>query len=197
MRIIIACECSGVVREAFRKKGHDAFSCDIQPADDNSPYHLQGDIFKFYLEKWDMMIAHPECKYLCITANKWYKNNPERWQARVDALIFVKRLMEFPIKKIAIENPVGAISTAIRKPDQYIQPFQYGHTVSKKTGLWLKNLPLLIETNVVEPEWITFKSGNRMSKDHYNTSHHGDPEMAKIRATTYQGIANAMAEQWG
>jgi hypothetical protein len=199
MKILIACERSGRVREAFRKKGHYAVSVDLLESDDNSEFHWQGDIFEFLTRNpfWDMMIAHPECKYLTVTANRVFKCNPERWQARLDAVNFVWKLWNADIPKIAIENPIGVLSTYIRKPDQYIQPYYFGYAESKKTGLWLKNLPLLKPTKIVEPEWIISPSGKRHNPTHWKNPSTNNPENAKLRATTYQGIADAMADQWG
>ena len=195
MKVLVACEYSGVVRRAFHDKGHDVISCDLLPSDDDSPYHYQGDVFEM-LEaggKFDLMIAHPPCTYLTVTANRSFVNNPERWQHRLDAMLFVHKLLNVPIYKIALENPVGVISTHIRQPEQYIQPYEYGHTDSKKTGLWLKNLPPLVPTNIVEPEYVIDKTrGKRYSKTHWGSSGNGH-----LRSKTYQGIADAMAEQWG
>ena len=197
MKVLIACEFSGIVRDAFTKRGHDAWSCDILPTE--SPgQHIQGDVLEILNDGWDMMIAHPPCTYLTTTANRAFLNNPGRWQKRLEAMIFVHALMNAEIYKICIENPKGVISSHIRKPDQYIQPYEYGHKDSKMTGLWLKNLPLIKPTNIVEPEWVIMKtSGKRMSRTHYNSSSTGRPDMAKLRSLTYQGIADAMAEQWG
>ena len=124
MKILIACEFSGIVREAFRKKGHEVWSCDIEESSDNSEYHFQCDVFEIYLENWDLMICHPPCKYLTVTANRVFINNPERWQKRLDAVNFAYKLFNSPIKKICMENPVGVLSTYIGKPDQYIQYIQ-------------------------------------------------------------------------
>lgn len=199
MRIIIGCEKSGVIREAFRKLGHDVWSCDTETAEDNSKYHLQCNIFEVYLENWDMMICHPPCQYLTVTANRVFVNNPERWQKRLDAVNFAYKLFNAPIPKIAMENPKGVLSTHIGQPDQWIQPYEFGHKDSKKTGLWLKNLPLLKPTNIVEPEWVYPKSGSgrRMSKTHANNPSTTNKNNASLRARTYQGIADAMSSQWG
>ncbi len=143
------------------------------------------------------MIAHPPCRYLTVTANRSFLNNPGRWEKRLEAMKFVYELMNCDIPKICIENPVGVISTHIRKPDQYIQPYEYGHAVSKKTGLWLKNLPLLKPTKVVTPEWKITSSGKRMSPNHWSNSSSCNHKAAMNRARTYQGIANAMSSQWG
>lgn len=199
MKVLVACEFSGVVREAFRKRGHYVWSCDLLQTEIESNFHWQGDIDELLTWKWDMMIAFPPCTYLTVTANRVFKCNPERWQKRVDAVNFVWKLMNANIEKIAIENPKGVLSSYIGKPDQYIQPYEYGHLDSKMTGLWLKNLPLLKPTEIVEPEWVYPKSGSgrRMSKRHANNPSTNNPENAKLRSKTYQGIADAMAEQWG
>ena len=196
MRVLIACEFSGIVRDAFIKQGHDAWSCDLLPTE-REGNHIQGDVLNILNDGWDLMIAHPPCEYLTVTANRSFLNNPKRWKKRLEAMNFVYELMNCAISKICIENPVGVISTHIRKPDQYIQPYEYGHTDSKKTGLWLKNLPLLKPTKIVVPEWIIMKSGKRDSKTHYYTPSTNNKKNAMIRSRIYQGIAEAMAIQWG
>ncbi len=194
MKILIACEFSGIVRKAFQKKGHDAWSCDFLETEIESKKHIRGPVESLLPGNWDMMIAFPPCTYLTTTANKVFLNNPGRWEKRLDAMWFVYKLMNTDINKICIENPKGVISSHIRKPDQYIQPYEHGHPDSKMTGLWLKNLPLLKPTNIIKPEWMTAPSGKRMSKTHWYNG--GSAKSAKIRSITYQGIANAMAEQW-
>lgn len=194
-RILVACEESATVREEFTKLGADAWSCDILPSAIPGN-HIQDDVLNHLDDGWDAMIAFPPCTYLTCTANRSYINNPLRWEKRLEAMKFVYRLLNAPIKFIALENPVGAISSWIRQPDQYIQPYEFGHAMSKKTGLWLKGLPLLKPTNIVEPEWITSKSGKRHSPLHWNTASTNNPENAKIRGKTFPGIAVAMAEQW-
>ncbi len=196
MKVLVACEFSGIVRDAFLKRGHDAISCDLLPTESPGP-HYQGNIFDIIDDGFDLMIAHPPCTYLTITANRSFINNPERWKKRLKAMEFVYKLMNTNIGKICIENPVGVISTHIRKPDQYIQPYEHGHKESKKTGLWLKNLPLIIPTKIVIPEWIISPSGKRHSPTHWKNPSTNNPENAKLRSKTYQGIAEAMAEQWG
>lgn len=196
MRVLIACEFSGIVREAFKAKGHDVWSCDLLPTEIPGQ-HIQGDVLTILNDGWDLMIAHPPCTYLTVTANRVFMNNPKRWQARVDAMIFVYSLLNCSIPKIALENPKGVISTYIRKPDQWIQPYEHGHKDSKMTGLWLKNLPLIKPTNIVEPEWVVPPSGKRMSRTHACNPSTNNHDNAKLRSRTYQGIANAMAEQWG
>lgn len=196
MKILIACEFSGIVRDAFIKKGHDAVSCDLLPTEAPGP-HYQGDVLKILNKGWDMMIAHPPCTYLTVTANRSFLNNPDRWKKRYEAMLFVWQLFNAPIEKICIENPVGVISTYVRKPNQYIQPYQYGHTDSKKTGLWLKRLPLLKPTKSIKPEYIVAPSGKRMSKTHAMNPSTNNLNNKKLRSKTYQGIADAMANQWG
>lgn len=198
MKILIACEFSGIVREAFKKKGHDVWSCDLEQTEIPGN-HYQCNVFDIIGLGWDLMIAFPPCTHLTTTANRSFLNNPDRWKKRLEAMWFVHKLMNTPISKICIENPKGVISSHIRKPEQYIQPYEHGHTDSKMTGLWLKNLPLISATNIVEPEWVYPKSGSgkRMSKTHANSSSTNNPENAKLRSRTYQGIANAMADQWG
>jgi hypothetical protein len=184
MRVLIACEFSGVVRRAFRGVGHDAWSCDLLPAEDGSPYHLVGDVLKrlHNLHKpWDLMIAHPPCTHLAVSGARWW-NDKQKEQA--EALDFVRALMDAPIYRIAIENPVSRISTAIRKPDQIIQPWMFGHGETKATCLWLKNLPLLKPTCIV--------SGREPRIHHMPPG----PDRWKERSRTYEGIAQAMAEQW-
>lgn len=182
MKILVACEFSGVVREAFRRKGHDAWSCDLLPADDNSPHHIQGDCLELLEDGWDLMIAHPPCTHLAVSGARWWKDKQKEQAA---AIKFVKDLMAANIPKWAIENPISLISTAIRKPDQIIQPWQYGHGETKATCLWLKNLPLLRPTKIVEGREARVHK-LPPSKDRW-----------KLRSITYQGIADAMADQWG
>ncbi len=191
MKVLVACEFSGIVRDAFKAKGHDAWSCDLLPTEKEGQ-HIQGDVLEILDDGWDLMIAHPPCTYLAVSGARYWK---DRLNLQAEALDFVRALMRAPISKMALENPVGKISTSIRKPDQYIQPYEHGHRISKKTGLWLRNLPWLQPTNVVEPEWIYYKNGGRCSPDHYKNAFSKD--RAKLRSVTYQGIADAMAEQWG
>lgn len=204
MRVLVACEFSGKVREAFRKNGHDAWSCDLEPSADNSPFHIQGDVLDLiYNGTWDLMIAHPPCTYLCVTGNKWFKDEykerfPTRQQDRKDAIEFFLKLYNAPIPKIAIENPVGIISTVLRPPDQYVHPYMFGEPYSKKTGLWLKNLPKLKPTDIVDKgQFTTYKSGKKCA-DWYSTNCDSltMKERQKIRNTTFQGLADSMANQW-
>jgi len=197
MKILIACEFSGILRDAFVDRGHDAWSCDLLPTERPGKHH-KGSVYNIIIQNhWDMMIAHPPCRYLTVTANRSFKNNPDRWLKRLNAMLFVHALMNAKIERICIENPKGVISSHIRKPDQYIQPYQFGHPYSKTTGLWLKNLPLLVPTKIVEPEWIyPVSGGKRMSKKHYKSSSNNNEENRKIRSRFDQGIADAMADQW-
>lgn len=183
MRVLVACEFSGTVRNAFRKLGHDAWSCDLLPAADASEFHIQGDALQAITgQHWDLMVAHPPCTHLAVSGARWFKHKVTEQR---EALEFVRALMAAPIGRIAIENPVSIISTRIRKPDQTIQPWQFGHGETKRTCLWLKGLPLLQATNVVAGREARIHkmppSADRWAK----------------RSVTYQGIADAMAEQWG
>jgi len=191
MRVLIACEFSGVVRDAFRRRGHEAWSCDlegVEPEGEWPNYHLDGDC-RWFLDgshgpwpSWDMLIAFPPCTHLAGSGARWW---PDKLPQQAEALDFVRTLMAAPIERIAIENPVGKISTAIRKPDQIIQPWQFGHGEVKTTCLWLKNLPRLTPTKVVDGRYQRIW---RMGPS---------PDRAKERSRTYSGIAGAMAAQWG
>ncbi len=204
MRVLIACEFSQVVTEAFTKRGHYAMSCDLLPLEKNYP-HYQGDILDIIIntwDEWDLMIAHPPCTYLTVTGNKWFKPEyrerfPNREQQREEAIEFFILLAEVPIPRIAVENPIGIMSTKYRKPDQIIQPYQFGHTEAKKTCLWLNNLPPLKPTKLVKPEYTTFKSGKRMATWYMEAAKLSPIRRAEARSRTFQGIADAMAEQWG
>ena len=181
MRVLVACEFSGVVRRAFRAMGHDAWSCDLLPAEDGSEHHLQGNVIGAYLLGWDLMIAHPPCTHLAVSGARWFKH---KQQEQADALRFVQWLMDARIPRIAIENPISIISSRIRKPDQIIQPWQFGHGETKATCLWLKNLPKLVPTNIVE---------GREARIHKMPP---GPDRWKERSRTFPGIATAMATQW-
>lgn len=181
MRVLIACEFSGRVRDAFIAKGHEALSCDLLDTEVEGP-HYKGNVFDIINDGWDLMIAHPPCTHLAVSGARWWK---DKQQEQLDALAFVQALMNAPIPRIAIENPVSIISSRIRKPDQYVQPWQFGHGETKKTGLWLKNLPLLQPTNIVE---------GREAKVHKMPP---GPNRWKERSRTYSGIAAAMADTWG
>lgn len=205
MKVLIACEESQTVCKAFRARGHEAYSCDIEPCSGGYPeWHIQDDVLKHLDENWDLIIAHPPCTYLTVTGNRWF--NVEKYgdkavirhQLKREAIKFFMQLVNAPCEKIAVENPVGAMSSEYRKPDQIIQPYEYGHPMTKKTCLWLKNLPLLKPTNIVKPEYVICADNKRYSKVHVETFSIKDPkERAKVRSKTFEGIAKAMAEQWG
>jgi len=206
MRVLVACEYSGVVRNAFTARGHDAVSCDLLDSDMPGS-HYKCDVRHAILEGWDLMIAHPPCTYLCSSGLHWNKRRPERAQQTGDALAFVQMLLDAPIPRIALENPIGCISTRIRKPDQIIQPWQFGDDASKRTCLWLKNLPKLTPTKKIEPR-ITVEGKERWGNQSDNGQNvccdargkimaWNNPDTAHIRSKTYAGIAAAMAEQWG
>lgn len=218
MKVLVGCELSGHVREAFRRRGHDAWSCDLEEADDVSEFHIKGDVMEVLTEDWDLMIAHPVCTYLTSSGLHWNKRIPGREAKTTKALVHVRGLMMAPIERIAIENPPGRIGTAIRPADQYIQPNEFGHDASKTTGLWLKNLPLLEKDpdNYIEPRWVcceevidlelgcpTCHGGRRPLPRWANQTNSGQNKLgpsddrAKLRAETYPGIADAFADQWG
>ena len=184
MRVIVACEYSGRVREAFRKLGHDAWSCDILESEDDSEFHIQTRIEDIINDGWDLMIAHPPCTHLAVSGARHFKAKQESG-VQQEALEFVRLLLEADIPKIALENPISIISSKIRKPDQIIQPWQFGHGETKATCLWLKGLPKLVPTNIVE---------GREQRIHKMPP---SPTRWKERSRTYQGIADAMAKQWG
>lgn len=192
MRILIACEYSGVVREAFAKLGHDAWSCDLLPTEQQGN-HYQGDVLDIIGDGWDMMIAHPPCTYLCSSGLHWNKRRPEREGMTKDAVSFVMKLAAAPIEKKVIENPIGCLSSRWRKPEQIIQPWQFGHPESKATCLWLSGVPLL------KPTKILSNGGGRWSNQTASGQNKLPPsaDRWKIRSRTYQGIADAMAKQWG
>lgn len=199
MKVLVACEYSGRVRDAFAAAGHSALSCDLLPTDSPGP-HYQGDIRDILNSsnvEWDLMIAHPPCTYLSVSGMHWTTRGLRDPQLTEDALDFVRLLMNAPIPRIAIENPVSVISSRIRKPDQIINPYQFGHDASKKTCLWLKNLPLLQPTQVVAPQIINGRErwGNQTASGQNKLGPSED--RWKIRSETYQGIAKAMADQWG
>ncbi len=193
MKILVACEYSGRVRDAFLARGHDAMSCDLLPTDSEGP-HYQGNVTDIIDEGWDLMIAHPPCTYLSVSGMHWTTRGLRDPQLTEDALDFVQLLMNAPILKIAIENPISVISSRIRKPDQIIQPWWFGHDASKKTCLWLKGLPLLNPTNQLPGDNKT-RRGNQTASGQNKLPPSKD--RWKIRSETYQGIADAMASQWG
>lgn len=193
MKVLVACEYSGVVRDAFLERGHEAMSCDILDTDVPGPHH-KGDVLEVLHDGWDLMIAHPPCDHLAVSGARWFKEKQAdgRQQSAID---FFMSLANAPIDKICIENPVSIMSSKWRKPDQIVQPYMFGQEARKTTCLWLKNLPLLEPTDVVgEGEIHTTKSGRRLPK-WYNLPPSED--RAKIRSRTFEGIAQAMATQWG
>lgn len=232
INILIACEASGSTREAFRRRGFNAWSCDLSPADDGSPYHIQGDVRTYLDSRWHLMIAHPDCTYLTNSAAwAWaYGDGPyhqkvkpgtlvgaARRAAREEALAFVQELMDAPIRFKALENPVGVISTRIRPASQYIQPNEYGEDASKKTGLWLENLPLLVPTKKVPPRWVCCgetitdivkgcpfcRGENKPAPRWANQTDSGQNNLTpgtdrwRTRSKTYAGWSEAFAQQWG
>jgi hypothetical protein len=208
IKVLVACEFSGVVRDAFIAKGHDAWSCDLLPSD-NPGNHIQGDVLELlkFINKpvgtplvpskypaglpsrFDLMISHPPCKYICNGGNNWLNRRPDlnwRENRKLGADFFMK-FINAPVDKIAVENPIGCMSTLYRKPDQIIHPYMFGHPVRKDTCLWLKNLPKLQSTEFIGPPYKKW--------DFWSTKRH--PDGRDVKAITFQGIANAMAEQWG
>jgi hypothetical protein len=196
MKVLIACEYSGNVRDAFRRLGHDAWSCDLLPSETNGP-HYQCDVREILDKGWDLMVAHPPCTYLCSSGLHWNKRRPERAKLTEEALEFVQFLMDIPIPKIAIENPIGCISTRIKRPSQTSQPWQFGDDASKSTCLWLKNLPLLTPTKLVEPRIVNGKKRWANQTDSGQNKLTPSETRWKERSVTYAGIAEAMANQWG
>ena len=194
MKVLVACETSGAVREAFKRKGHEVYSCDILPAIDNSPLHIQGDAIEvIYSQQWDMIIAHPPCTYLCNSGVSWLHKDQSRWHELDKASQFFKTLLEYNIPKICVENPIPHKYGQLPKYTQIIQPYYFGHPESKATCLWLKNLPKLKETYNVKQEMINLPK--KLSQRIHNTPPSKD--RWKERSRTYRGIAEAMADQWG
>lgn len=181
MKVLVACEYSGVVRDAFTALGHRAMSCDLLPSERPGP-HYQGDVRDIIEDGWDLMIAHPPCTHLAVSGARWFRDKQEE---QAEALEFVRFLLAAPIERIALENPVSIISSRIRKPDQIVQPWMFGHGETKATCLWLKNLPNLTPTDIVD---------GREARVHRMAP---SPDRWKERSRTYTGIAQAMAEQWG
>lgn len=218
LKVLVACEESQAVCKAFRELGHEAYSCDIQECSGgHSEWHIQGDVLpllngncefetmdgkKHHIDgKWDLIIAHPPCTYLTLAGNKWFKPEfadrfPERTKQREDAINFFMQFVNADCEHIAIENPVGVMSSNYRRPDQYIEPFYFGDPEKKKTGLWLKGLPKLQPTNIVEPVIIHCKSGANEPRWHMETMKLPPEERARARSKTFPGIAKAMATQW-
>ena len=220
MKVLVACEESQRVCTAFREKGHEAYSCDLQPCSGGHPeWHIMQDAIPLLdgrcnfktmdgIEhsingKWDLIIAHPPCTYLTNTGNRWFNELKygekaiNRKKLREEAAIFFMKFVEAKAEHIAIENPIGYMSTYYRKPDQIIQPYEFGVRERKATCLWLKNLPLLTPTNIVEPNIVVLPSGKTMSKLHYDTFRREKSERSRIRSQTFWGVARAMAVQWG
>ena len=197
MRVLVACEYSGTVRDAFIRAGHYAMSCDLLPSDSLIGDHYQGNVLDILDHGWDLMIAHPPCTYLCSSGLHWNKRIPDRAQKTEEALDFVQLLLDAPIPKIALENPIGCISTRIRKPDQTIQPYQFGDDASKATCLWLKGLPPLRATQFVEPRMVNGKPRWANQTDSGQNRLPPSADRWKIRSETYVGIAEAMVAQWG
>jgi site-specific DNA-cytosine methylase len=195
LKILIACEFSGTVRDAFIKAGHDAMSCDLEPTESAGP-HYQGDVMNIINNDWDMMIAFPPCTHLAVSGARHFekKRADGRQQQGID---FFLKMINASIPKIAVENPIGIMSSIYRKPDQIIQPWEHGHKTTKATCLWLKGLSLIMPTNVVDKgEYVTFPSGKKMSKWYFESGKHSPKEREKIRNKTFQGIADAMVAQW-
>ena len=193
MRVLVACEYSGAVRDAFLRGGHYAASCDILPSESSLGDHYQGSVLDILDHGWDLMVAHPPCTYLSVSGMHWTTRGLRDPQLTEDALAFVRQLMDAPIERIAIENPISVISSRIRKPDQIVQPWWFGHDASKKTCLWLKNLPLLTPTDMLAGDSKT-RRGNQTASGQNKLPPSKD--RWKLRSATYQGIADAMAAQW-
>lgn len=181
MLVLVACEFSGVVRDAFRKEGHAAYSCDLLDCERGNEYHIKTDVLEILDLGWDLIIAHPPCTHLCISGARWFK---DKIKEQEEAIEFCRKILSAKAEKIALENPIGVLSTKLRKPDQIIQPWQFGHGETKATCLWLKNLPLLTPTNIVS---------GREARIHKESP---SPDRWKNRSRTYEGIAEAMAKQW-
>lgn len=203
MKILVACEESQAVTKELRRLGHEAYSCDLVPCSGGHPeWHLQVDALELLKMKWDMIIAHPPCTYLTVAANRYYNierygdKARERYKERKKAIDFFMEFINADCPRIAVENPIGIMSSVYKKPTQIIQPYEYGHTERKATCLWLKGLEPLEPTNIVEPDIIYHKSGKTDSRLHFETLKLPKEERAKIRSKTFAGIAKAMAEQW-
>jgi len=199
MRVLLGCELSGVVRRAFRQRGHDAWSCDLLPASDGSPYHYECDVLDLLHEDpaWDLAVFFPPCTYLSASGMHWKTRGLRDPQLTEDALLLVRRLLQAPVPRIALENPVGAISSRIRPADQYVHPYQFGDDASKKTGLWLVNLPPLVPTDYIKPRIVNGRPRWANQTDGGQNKLGPSPDRAQKRGQTYPGLANAMAQQWG
>ena len=200
MRILVACEFSGVVRDSFIEAGHYALSCDLLPSESSLGEHYQGDVFDIIGEKWDMMIAHPPCTYLSNCGNGWFNEDKygnkarERKELRIEALNFVKKLWNSNIEKVCIENPVGYLNNNWLKPTQIIQPYYFGEQESKRTCLWLKGLPKLSKTSVVVPKIYWY--GKNGKPVYFTDSFFQNRDRSKLRSKFFKGVAKAMAQQW-
>lgn len=195
MRVLVACEFSGVVREAFRARGHEAWSCDIQPAADASNFHYQEDVWVVLMASrpWDLIIAHPPCTYLTVAGNRYYANRPDLYE---EAARFATMFFAYA-PKVCVENPIGRLSTLFRKPDQIIQPYQFGEDASKATCLWLQGLPLLTPTTRVVGRMVNGKERWSNQTDSGQNRLPPSADRSNLRSITYRGIAEAMADQWG
>jgi hypothetical protein len=193
MKVLIGCEKTGAVRRAFATAGWDAYSCDLEPDEDQSPKHRQCDILTMLDPRWDLMVAHPPCTYLSSSGMHWTTNGHRNYYDTEIALEFFRVLMRAPMKHICLENPVGIVSTRIRPPTQYVQPYEFGDNASKRTGLWLKNLPKLVPTNIVQP--VRYVNGKPRYANQADSGHPIERD-ANERSRTFLGIAYAMAIQW-
>lgn len=196
-RVLIACETSGIVREAFRSAGHQAYSLDLLPSDDQSPNHIQDDVLNHLNDGWDLLICHPPCTYLSASGLHWNTRRPGRAALTEQALDLVRVLLNAYIPRICLENPIGCISSQIRKPDQIIQPHQFGHDASKATCLWLKNLPVLTPTSHIAPRIVNGRPRWANQTDSGQNRLSPSPDRWKLRSQTYSGIAQAFVDQWG
>lgn len=191
MKVLVACECSGVVREAFKAKGHYALSCDLEETEIPGD-HYKGDVKDVLRENWDLIIAHPPCDYLTVSGNRWYSDRPDLF---IPAYKFATMFFDYA-PRVCVENPVGRLSSLFRKPDQYVQPWQFGHDASKKTGLWLQNLPKLQPTDIVKGRMVKGKERWSNQTDSGQNKLGPSDTRKTDRSRTYQGIAEAMADQW-
>lgn len=194
MKVLIACEFSATVRDAFKDRGHDAWSCDILPCDRNGQ-HIQDDVLR-HLQGWDLIIAHPPCTYLTVAGNAWLKR-PDRLALREKAFQFFMMIFNAPCSRVCVENPIGYVGTAFRKPDQIINPFMFGHPERKRTGLWIRGLKKLADTIICFPEHPKYFDKITRKARYFVDSQAPKTDRWKIRSKTFQGIADAMADQWG
>ncbi len=196
MRVLVACEFSGVVRDAFAARGHDAWSCDVLPSD-RPGNHIQDDVLKHLDEGWDLMVAHPPCKYICVGGNNWLNRRPDlAWRENRElGAAFFMAFVNASIECIAVENPIGCMSSRYRKPDQIIRPFHFGHPYRKDICLWLKNLPRLMPTHEQESNLLYPVENGRKKLDFWANKR--NPNGRSLKSITFEGIALAMASQWG